>query len=68
MNSCEGNQMENEQQSQDWRELHESEWADLLEQIDPDWTDHFPDAEIGLNFYSKYDSDTVTNAVQEYNQ
>ena len=68
MNSCEGNQMENEQQSQGWRELNESEWADLLELIDPDWTDHFIDAEQGLKFYAKHDNSTVIKAVQEYNQ
>ena len=55
----------------DWREFDESEWEDILEGIDPNWTDHFIDAEMGLEFYDKYtDREGLTAAqiaVKEYN-
>jgi hypothetical protein len=55
----------------DWREFDESEWEDILEAIDPDWADHFIDAEMGLEFYDEYtDEEGLTAAqvaVKEYN-
>lgn len=37
-----------------WREIDSGDWPTILEAIDPDWTDHFVDAEQGLEFYDKY--------------
>ena len=48
----------------DWREFDESEWADILEAIDPDWGDHFIDAEMGLEFYDNYQGPAGLTASQ----
>jgi hypothetical protein len=47
-----------------WREFDESEWEDILEAIDPDWANHFIDAEMGLEFYDKYADPTGLTAAQ----
>ena len=53
-----------------WRDFSWSEWPDILTLADPDWTDHFMDAELGLEFYDispDKNGDTITQlAVREY--
>jgi hypothetical protein len=55
-----------------WRSVPANEWADLLDNIDPDWSVHFMDAEQGLIFYETHNDkrsdseNVVANAVREY--
>ena len=39
--------------------------ADILEGIDPDWTDHFLCAEDAIDFYKQWGYDSYAQAVME---
>ena len=51
-----------------WQDLYPRQQAELLEQIDPDWTDHFLCAEHALSWYDQFANDLVEDALTEYQE